>query len=122
MDFSEFGKELDRETKKLEAESRIWEKEFRHAMSEREKAHEYEKLNKPELAISTYLENINYCQSSKKINGISTYAHDINRVIILYGKTGQKELLKEFLTENIALHPEMRGIEKWKDRLAKLNQ
>jgi len=120
--FEQFEKELKIETKKIEAENRLWEKEYRILGNRSEKAKKNEKEEKFELAISTYLENIEYSRSNQRMNKISYIARDIERVIILYGKTGQKEKLKNFLEENINHYPTKRGIEKWEKRLSKLNK
>ena len=98
--FEQFEKELKIETKKIEAENRLWEKEYIILGNRSEKAKKNEKEEKFELAISTYLENIEYSRSNQRMNKISYIARDIERVIILYGKTGQKEKLKNFLEEN----------------------
>lgn len=120
--FAQFEKQLKLETKKIEAENRLWEKEYRILGSRSEKAKKYEKEEKFELAISTYLENIEYSKSNVRMNNISYIARDIERVIILYGKIGEKELLKKFLSENISFYPKFQGVEKWKVRLSKLSK
>ena len=52
MNFSEFEKEIIRRTKELEAENKMWSKEFNKAMTLRTKAKEHEKNGKVDLAIS----------------------------------------------------------------------
>jgi hypothetical protein len=120
MNFSEFEKEIIRRTKELEAENKMWSKEFNKAMTLRTKAKEHEKNGKVDLAIKCYVENIKFIKESTKINQYSTIAHDIDRLAILYSKTKQFDLLINLLSENIELYGLDERTTKWKDRLNKL--
>jgi len=83
-------------------------------------AAQLEKEKKYYEAISVYLKSIEQGESSELLN-IYNYAHDISRVIMLYGKTKQVEELKKFLEEKIKLYPDFRDIRDWAVRLSKLN-
>jgi len=111
---------LKKETEKLQRENNAWQKDFNKIISFRNTAKEMEKLNKIEEAISIYLQSIEYGESSSNLN-INNYAHDINRVIILYSKTKQQEILKKFIENNIDLYPDFQETKKWAVRLSKLN-
>lgn len=113
-------KYIEAETKKNQKENAEFTKEFNKAMSIRSKAKQYEQNDKLDLAIKTYLENITYCQSNTRLNRINHFLHDIERVIILYGKTKQTENLIEFLKINIEKYKNFYLAENWKKRLEKL--
>jgi soluble cytochrome b562 len=91
---------IKRETEILEKENRQWSKEFNNTIATREKALQLEKEGKLFEALDIYLDSINKDENSKKLT-IYNYAFDIDRVIVLYGKTKQKEKLKPFLEENV---------------------
>lgn len=112
--------QIKRETEILQTESRQWEKEFYNTISSREKALQLEKDGKLLEALKVYLDSINKDENSNKLN-IYNYAFDINRVIVLYGKTKQKEKLKAFLEKSIAKHPSYNKVNEWIVRLSKLN-
>ena len=120
-DFTKTMTFIKAETKRIQNENSEWQKEFNKAMSIRAKAKKHEKEENIDLAIKTYIENIAFCQSSSRINKINHFAHDIERVIILYGKTKQNKKLIEFLKINIENYNNFDMAEKWKKRLEKLN-
>lgn len=111
---------LKKETKRLQEENKAWSADFNKIIALRQKAKELEQLNKFEEAISIYLQSIELGESSKKLN-INNYAHDIERVIILYSKTKQQEVLKIFLENKIDLYADFQETKKWAVRLSKLN-
>jgi len=111
--------ELTQKIEKQKIESAKWGEEFGHTVKYRNRARKLEENKEYEKAVKVYLSSIDYCENSKKMT-ISNYAFDIERVIILYGKTKQKEEQKLFLERVISRYPEYRDITKWEVRLAKL--
>ncbi len=111
--------EFDAELKKLQSENEAWEKDFNHIISLREKASQLEKMQGYYKAIDIYLEAIEFGEKSVKLN-FSNYGHDIERVIVLYGKTKQTEKIFEFLNRIINDYPNVQDTKKWKIRLSKL--
>lgn len=105
----------------LKQYNKEWEKEFNQIVSLREKATRLDKELKYNEAIEVYLESIDFGEKSSKIN-ISNYAHDIERVIVLYGKSKQLEKQVEFLKKIINTYPSLQNTDKWKIRLSKLSQ
>jgi tetratricopeptide (TPR) repeat protein len=114
-DYDKFKKDLEA----LQAHNDAWSKEFHDLGSLRDKARQYEKEQRFIEAITIYLNSIERGEQSKLLN-IYNYAHDIERVIILYGKTKQKELLIQFLEEKIKMYPDFCDIKEWAVRLTKL--
>jgi tetratricopeptide (TPR) repeat protein len=114
-DFEKFKKD----TEALHKQNEAWSKEFHNLGSLRDKARQYEKEQRFMDAIALYLDSIEKGEQSKLLN-IYNYAHDIERVIILYGKTKQKELLIEFLEEKLGKYPDFHDAKDWAVRLTKL--
>lgn len=108
------------ETEILQTENSQWEEEFSRTISSREKALQAEKEGRMLEALEIYLDTINKDENSNKLT-IYNYAFDIDRVIVLYGKTKQKEKLKVFLEDKIAKHPKYNKANEWIVRLSKLN-
>lgn len=111
---------MKRENEILQEENRQWAKEFSNTIESREKALLLEKEGKLFEALDIYLDSINKYENSSKLT-IYNYAFDIDRVIILYGKTNQKEKLKAFLEEKVAKHANFNKVNEWIVRLSKLN-
>jgi tetratricopeptide (TPR) repeat protein len=109
-----------RDTDALRAKNDAWSKEFHNLGSLREQARKYEKDKRYTEAIAIYLHSIERGEKSKLLN-IYNYAYDIERVIVLYGKTKQKELLIQFLEEKIEMYPDFREVKDWAVRLTKIN-
>lgn len=105
----------------LKQHNKEWGKEFNHIISLREKAIRLDKELKYNEAIEVYLESIDFGENSTKLN-ISNYVHDIERVIVLYGKSKQLEKQVDFLKRIINTYPDFQGTDKWKIRLSKLSQ
>jgi tetratricopeptide (TPR) repeat protein len=110
------SKDLER----LQSENKIWEKDFNAIISLRQNALQLEKEKKLEEAIEAYLSSIRIGEDSVKLN-INNYAHDIDRLIVLYSKTKQTEILNEFLNDKISKYPNFNGAKNWIVRLSKLN-
>lgn len=117
---NDFLKQIKRDTIALQKENKEFSNEHSKVCRKRENAKKLEKLEKYDLAINTYLENIDFCRKSTRINMINIYLQDIERVIILYGKTKQTELLIEFLEDNINRYKSLAFVDKWKSKLIKL--
>jgi tetratricopeptide (TPR) repeat protein len=114
-DYEKFKNDLEA----LQAHNEAWSKEFHDLGSLREKARQYEKEQRFMEAIALYLFSIERGEQSKLLN-IYNYAYDIERVIILYGKTKQKEMLIQFLEEKLEKYPDFREAKDWAVRLTKL--
>jgi hypothetical protein len=111
---------LKSETERLQKENNAWQIDFDKIIALRQKAKELEQQNKTEEAISVYLQSIAFGEFSPKLN-ICNYAHDINRVIILYSRIKEHETLKRFIQDKINLYPDFQDAKNWAVRLSKLN-
>ncbi|NJY64317.1 hypothetical protein HC174_16385 [Salinimicrobium sp. CDJ15-81-2] len=111
--------DLKQKTEQLRADNKAWESDFEKVTSLRKQAQDLEKNKDLEKAIETYILSINTGEKSKRLT-FNNYAFDIHRVIIVLGKTKQKEQLREFLREKIEKYPTVAESENWKDRLQKL--
>ena len=127
-DNSEFAKmmkenyeETKKEIEKLQAANAAWEKDFYTLLNFRTTASAFEKDGKLYEAIDEYIKSISFGVYSQRLN-LSNYAHDIERLIVLYNKTKQKETLVSFLEQLIAKYPDYRDIQKWAVRLSSLTQ
>lgn len=89
-----------------------------HSLKERARSFEKRKLYHE--AISVYLVAIEQGIMNTRLR-LSDYEQCIDRVIVLYGKTRQKDKLKAFLMEQISMYPDYRSIGYWKKRLLKLS-
>ena len=112
--------ELKQKTQELKAQNKKWEIDSKRMISLRNRASELEKKKQLNKAIEVYLESIKFGEEETNRLHIYNYAHDIDRVIILYSKTKQLDLLEKFLKRNIAKYPEYKKLEKWQERLTKL--
>ncbi len=111
--------DLKQKTEKLRADNKAWEADSKKVIALRQEAQDLERRKELEKAIETYLLSIKTGEKSEKLS-FNNFAFDIQRVIILLGKTKQKEQLKEFLREKINKYPTVKESETWKDRLQKL--
>jgi len=111
--------DLKRETDRLRKEHSAWEKEFNHIIKLREEANALEKLGKHSEALKNFQDSVTYGENSEKLN-VSNYAYDIERVIILLGKTKQDDKQKVFLENVIKKYPTFSDVDKWKIRLSKI--
>ncbi len=118
-EFQNYIEDLRRETDKLRKENAAWEKEFNHIINLREEATDLDKLGKHSEALKIFQDSIAYGENSERLN-LNNYAHDIERVIILLGKTKQDEKQKVFLENVIEKYPDSTDIDKWKIRLSKI--
>ena len=119
-EFTRYEKQIAKELKDAERENKLWKKEFDSICIRRSEAKNHELNKNYYKSIELYLQNISVCQNSSRINKIHHFAHDINRVIILFGKTKENELLKNFLNELLTKYPTWFDADKWKSRLEKL--
>ena len=111
---------LQQETKRLQEENYDWQKDFNKIIELRNKASLLEKEKKLHESINLYLKSIEFGEQSNRLN-INNYAHDIERVIVLFGKTKQKDKLIEFLKRIISAYPDYTDVKKWAVRLSKFN-
>lgn len=111
--------ELETKLIELQRENKAWEKDFNHIIKLREKAIQLEKNQDYSKAIETYIESIEFGEKSVKLN-FSNYGYDIERLIVLYGKTKQTEKQIELLDRIIETYPDSQDTDKWKIRLSKL--
>lgn len=114
-------RKMDNEVKEMQKERSNWDKSFEIVCTRRTRATDFENRNDYLSAINLYLENISYCKKDKYVNNLNNYIHDIDRVIILYGKLKQDHELKSFLETVIADNPRYKGVGKWKIKLSKFN-
>lgn len=114
-------KKMENEIKEMQVERSNWNNSFDIVCSRRGRANEFENNNDYQSAINLYKENIAYCKGDKYVNKLNNYVHDIDRIIILYGKLKYNDDLKSFLESLIAEYPKYDGVGKWKIKLAKLN-
>jgi len=109
------------ELKKLQAENKSWEKEFENINIFRNTASDLEKNGKLLEAIEEYSKSISFGENSQRLN-LNNYAFDIERLIILYGKTKQTNRLINFLEHIISKHSNYRDTKKWAVRLSALTK
>ncbi|MHA6248822.1 hypothetical protein ACXYMU_12845 [Pontibacter sp. CAU 1760] len=112
-------KQLRREIEILQEQNRQWEKEFNCTTSARREALQLEKEGKLFEALAIYLNSIDKYENSNQLT-IYNYAFDIDRVIVLYGKTKQQEKLKAFLEEKVSKHANYNKANAWVVRLSKI--
>jgi tetratricopeptide (TPR) repeat protein len=110
---------LKNETDRLRTENELWQTDFNKVLDFRNKATKLEKSGKLSMAIDSYLNAMDFGEKSTKLS-INNYSHDIERIIILYGKTKETENLISFLQKVISTYPEYRDVKKWAVRLSKL--
>lgn len=115
----EYMHEMEKDLKRLQLENSEWADDFSSAMGSRSDASKLEKSGDLHGAIAMYELCVKEGINSKKMN-IYNYAHDIERLYILYRKTKQKDKEISFLKEMIQTHPTFREVPKWKERLIKL--
>jgi tetratricopeptide (TPR) repeat protein len=110
---------LKKETDRLRTENELWQTDFNKLLDLRNKATKLEKSDKLSMAIDSYLSAMDFGEKSTKLS-INNYSHDIQRIIILYGKIKETENLISFLQKVISTYPEYRDVKKWAIRLSKL--
>jgi tetratricopeptide (TPR) repeat protein len=110
---------LKNETDRLRTENESWQTDFNKLLDFRNKATKLEKSGKFPMAIASYLNAMDFGEKSAKLS-INNYSHDIDRIIILYGKTKETENQISFLQKVISTYPEYRDVKKWAVRLSKL--
>ena len=104
----------------IQQENKLWELCWNKLISLRNKAQVLEKSGKYLLSTEIYRACINFGKETPSLN-FNNYAHDIERVIILLGKTKQKKELISFLEKLIEDYPNEISRAKWEVRLTKLN-
>lgn len=116
---------IDNETRlkyqKVKQDTETWNAKYNIISNMRLKAIDLEKSGALQEAINTYIKSIKLCNADPEFDGFSFTGYAINRVIILYYKTKQIDLLKQFLEYNINKYPDHAYIEGWDIRLEKLN-
>lgn len=112
---------LEKKLARIRQENKSWEQDFKSLIRLRERAAQLEKSGKYSDAIEMYLRAICFGESSNQLN-FSNYVHDVERVIVLYGKSKQKEEQRLFLKKVIGAYPDFTETKKWIVRLSKLEQ
>ncbi|SIR18729.1 hypothetical protein [Maribacter ulvicola] len=112
---------LKNETDRLRNENDLWQKDFNKIIGFRDKATDLEKSGKLSEAIEYYLKSVDFGENSAKLS-INNYSHDIERIIILYGKIKEPENQIIFLQKVISNYPDYRDVKKWAVRLSKLSE
>ncbi|AVM53353.1 hypothetical protein JN06_01391 [Bacteroides zoogleoformans] len=110
--------EIDRMEKELKNDVSFGQS-FQSSLDGRNKATALEKSGDLYAAISAYEECVQEGKSNSSLT-IYNYAHDVDRLAILYRKTKQKDKEITLLTDMIKLNPKFNGIDKWKERLNRL--
>ncbi|WP_278960848.1 hypothetical protein [Bacteroides pyogenes] len=110
--------EIDRMEKELKNDASFGQS-FQSSLDGRNKATALEKSGDLYAAISAYEECVQEGKSNSSLT-IYNYAHDVDRLAILYRKTKQKDKEITLLTDMIKLNPKFNGIDKWKERLNRL--
>lgn len=110
---------LNQETDRIRAENKLWQNDYNKIIELSNKASYFEKLGQIQEAIELYHKAVDFGEKSEKLS-INNYAHDIERVIILYGKIKDKNNQIAFLQRVIETYPEYRNVKKWLVRLTKL--
>ena len=112
--------QLKKEYDRLHNANAVWGKEYGILAKISKKACSFEKAGELNEAIEEYIKAVKYCEQSSRLN-INNYAQDIERIIILYGKTKQKENQIKFLNRVLEKYPDYRDANKWAVRLSKLS-
>jgi len=111
---------LKNETDRLRNENDLCQKDFNKMLGFRNKATDFEKTGKLSEAINFYLKSVAFGENSAKLS-INNYSHDIERIIILYGKIKESENQVLFLQKVISNYHDYRDVNKWAVRLSKLS-
>jgi tetratricopeptide (TPR) repeat protein len=114
-DFEQTKKEVE----KLQADNASWQKDFDTIINFRRKASSLEKEGKLHEAIEEYSKSVLFGEASLHSN-LNNYAHDIDRLFVLYNKTKQKSVLADFLEQLISKYPNYRDAQKWAVRLSSI--
>jgi hypothetical protein len=114
-DFEQTKKEVE----KLQTENASWQKEFDTIINIRSEASSLEKEGKLHEAIEEYSKSVLFGEASIRLS-LNNYAHDIDRLIVLYNKTKQKCVLADFLELLISKYPDYRDAQKWAVRLSSI--
>ena len=110
-----------KEVERLQSENAAWERDFNILLNFRTTASLFESEGKLQEAINEYSKSVSFGETNQRLN-LNNYVHDIERLIVLYNKTKQKETLIKFLKEIIAKYPDYRDAQKWAVRLSSLLQ
>ena len=100
-------------------ENDFWYSKFNELMAFRDKAKQQEGLNDLNRAIDLYHQAYSFGEATNELN-YKNYAHDIERIIVLLGKTKRKDELATFLNKLLEKYPNETESTKWMVRLSKL--
>lgn len=114
-DYEQAKKDIE----KLEAKNASWKKEFDTIINLRSRASSLEKEGRLQEAIEEYSRSILFGEASLYLS-LNNYAHDINRLVVLYNKTKQKAMLSDFLEVMISKYPDSENAQKWAERLSSI--
>lgn len=110
--------QLRNDVARARAENAAWKNDFSSTMGDRAMASRMEKESRIGDAIVEYEKCVERGMASSQFN-IYNYAHDIDRLAILYRKTKQLDKEISFLERMIDTHRNYEGSVKWKERLKK---
>lgn len=110
-----------KEVEKLQSENAAWQKDFNILLNFRTTTSSFEKEGKLQEAINDYSKSVSFGETNQRLN-LNNYVHDIERLIVLYNKTKQKDTLINFLKQLIVKYPNYRDAQKWAVRLSSLSQ
>lgn len=111
--------DAERGLAEIQNKRNVFEKEHTKILELRQEARDCEKMLQYDKAISLYEQSVLFGELSDNMK-LNMYSFDIERLIILYGKTKQIDILKDFLTENIKKYPRSQDAKKWRERLKKI--
>lgn len=107
------------QVERIQADNATWIKEFNTIKNYTALAFSLERDGKLYEAIEVYLKSVQFGEASLWLNS-NNYAHDIDRLIVLYNKTKQNPILTDFLEHLILKYPDYRGAQKWAVRLSSI--
>ncbi len=110
---------IEKDLIRLRKENEEWSKEHTLSTNGRKKGKALEREGRLLEAIEVYEECVKQGIESKRIH-IYNYAHDIERLFVLYRKTKQKDKEIVFLQDMIKKHPKYNNLHQWQERLDKL--
>lgn len=118
----EYINEIESETIAIREKNKQFNEAFNHLIYLRTKAKSFEDNNEIKRAIIYYEKAVLFAKNNSNNLRINNYAHDINRLVILYRKTGQREKEIELLTQALENNIDWNNstYDKWNERLAKL--